>query len=266
MNRVRNRERLAALGFSLSLFLAIGQPLFAMDEAYKSGLDLLQKMDCKRAIVQFTNSINKEPTAKAYAKRGEANYSCGFMSKAMSDYNSAIKLDPKNLDAYYGRSRLYSTKKNFDGAIKDLSKALNISPNYIEALGDRGMLYKEKGNLEAAVDDFSKAVVLGPKHRWPYVQRGLIYMDMNKHDEAIADFEQIVKLDPKNSDSYEMRGKAYEKKGDYKKALEDFSEVIKLSPDYAGGYVCRSRVYEKLEGKDSGNAKADRELAKKHGA
>ena len=47
---------------------------------------------------------------------------------AISAYSEAIRLDPKNVEAYIGRSCVYQGKGDFDRAIADATEAIRLGP------------------------------------------------------------------------------------------------------------------------------------------
>jgi tetratricopeptide (TPR) repeat protein len=52
---------------------------------------------------------------------------------AMSDFNKAIRLDPKNENAHFFRGAAKSELKDYRGAIADHSKVIEINPKYADA-------------------------------------------------------------------------------------------------------------------------------------
>ena len=47
---------------------------------------------------------------------------------AISDYTKAIKINPKDGDAYYGRGYAKEMLKDFNGALSDYTKATKLIP------------------------------------------------------------------------------------------------------------------------------------------
>jgi tetratricopeptide (TPR) repeat protein len=69
-------------------------------------------------------------TTRVYVYRGLANYNLGKYDQAIEDYNAAIKLDPKQAEAYYNLARIYSLKDNHEKALHDLDAAIEINQGY----------------------------------------------------------------------------------------------------------------------------------------
>ena len=54
------------------------------------------------------------------------------------EYSEAIRLDPKNPDAYRGRGVAHGNKGDFDHAIADFNEAIRLKPTDAEAYDFRG--------------------------------------------------------------------------------------------------------------------------------
>jgi tetratricopeptide (TPR) repeat protein len=115
-------------------------------------------------------------------------------STKIAELTEAIRLDPKDVKAYFYRGLLLSAKEDFDAAIADLTEAIRLDP--------------------------TKALL--------YYYRGLNYSSKGDFDAAIADLTEAIRLDPKNANAYYFRGRAYEVKGEDAKAAEDSAEAEKL--------------------------------------
>src|SRR5438105_4683465 len=83
--------------------------------------------------------------------------------KAISEASRAIKLNPRNAEAYNRRGLAYHEDDQDDAAIADYSKAIEINPRYAEAYSNRGAVYNDKGQYDQAIVDCSKAIELNRK-------------------------------------------------------------------------------------------------------
>ena len=59
--------------------------------------------------------------------------------------------------AYYNRGNAYHSKGQYDQAISDFNKALEINPRDVTAYNNRGSAYLEKGLYDKAWEDVHKA-------------------------------------------------------------------------------------------------------------
>src|SRR5436305_1023473 len=83
---------------------------------------------------------------------------------ALGSYNEAIRLDPNNARAYFGRGNVWIEKKQFDPAVADFSEAIRLDPNDPATYFNRGNAWREKKDYEQAIADFSEAIRLDPRN------------------------------------------------------------------------------------------------------
>ena len=97
----------------------------------------------------------------------------GEHDKAIADYTEAIRLDPKDAEAYCNRGLAYGNKGDYDKAIADYTEAIRLNPKYAEAYYNRGMTYASKGEYDKAIADYTEAIRLDPKYAEAYYSRGV---------------------------------------------------------------------------------------------
>ena len=72
---------------------------------------------------------------------------------AISDFNDAIRLDPKYALAYNNRGFAWSVKKDHDKAIADFDEAIRLDPKYAVAYSSRGDAWYNKKNYDKVRTD-----------------------------------------------------------------------------------------------------------------
>src|ERR1044072_4575096 len=119
---------------------------------------------------------------------------------------------------YYNRAIAYRQKNDLDNALSDYNDAVKINPKHARAFNNRGTIYKEKGDLDRAIADFSEAVRLDAKFTAAYFNRGNAYDDKGDVDKALADLEAAIELDPRNAAALTVRGAVWRREGGIHKA------------------------------------------------
>jgi tetratricopeptide (TPR) repeat protein len=117
-----------------------------------------------------------------------------------SRFNQAIRLDPKDADAYYGRGKVWEAKDDLDRAITDYSEAIRLNPKSGHAYVNRGGAWGAKGDLDRAIADFDQAIRLDPKDAQAYYNRGIAREMQRRLRAALADFKMHAQLAPSNPD------------------------------------------------------------------
>jgi tetratricopeptide (TPR) repeat protein len=147
---------------------------------------------------------------------------------------------------HVGRGMAWAAKRELDRAIADFEQAIRINPKDAEAYYSRGLARKLKGDLEAAIADYDQAIQLDAKYANAYVNRGAAWGEKGDLDRAIADFDEAIRLNPKEPQAYYNRGMAREMKRSLREALADFKMHSQLAPSNPDGRKAAARVQKKL--------------------
>src|ERR1044071_6182775 len=143
------------------LATATAAPVLADDWdicAKSSGDDAIAA--CTRAIKSGT--YNGKTLALAYSNRGVEWRAKGELTRAIADYDEAIKADPQQSAAYNNRGIAYAAASDYDKAIADYDEAIKLKPDYASALNNRGLAYFNKGQHQRAIADYDQAIKLEP--------------------------------------------------------------------------------------------------------
>lgn len=77
-------------------------------------------------------------------------------------FDEAVKLNPDNARAYFGRGTAYNELKQNEQAILDYDKAIELIPNYDVSYANRGNSYLGLTQYERAIADYDKAISINP--------------------------------------------------------------------------------------------------------
>jgi tetratricopeptide (TPR) repeat protein len=181
-------------------------------------------------IIQRISHVKRVKSARSYVNLGDAAFVKSDFDKAISDYNEAIRLNPKNATAYLPRGIAYVMKMDLDMAIADFSESIRLNSENATTYFERGSIYDAKGEYDNAIKDFNEALQIDPKNIKALLKRGSAYSKEKELDKAINDYNQVLQLDSTNARAYSSRGVAYRKQGEFDKAFKDFNDGIRLNP------------------------------------
>ena len=85
--------------------------------------------------------------------------------------DSALSLDNTIIDAYYNRGLCYSHLKNYEKALSDFNTTLKMSENHENALINRGIVFANLKQFDNSCKDFKKAHSLGSTLAKPYMDK-----------------------------------------------------------------------------------------------
>jgi len=131
----------------------------------------------------------------------------GELDKALADFDTAIKLDPKHVEAFYNRGLTRSHLKEWDKAVSDFDEAIRLDPNSSITFCDRGNVWANKGEWDKTIADLSEALRLEPKNFRALNNRAAAFTETRQWNRAIQDLDAALKIDPK--DSRALAGRAW---------------------------------------------------------
>ena len=140
--------------------------------------------------------------------------------KALSEYDEAIRLDPKNGMAYCGRGAASTGKGEFDKAIASFDEAIRLDPKIANLpFYKRYRAVAESLRPNARNSKFAEAT-----------KRGSDAFKRGDFDQAIVAWDEAIRVDPNHSEVHRWRGDASLNKREFDKALSEYGEAIRLDP------------------------------------
>lgn len=124
---------------------------------------------CNRALSD--GMLRHSDIAATYVNRGIVRSSGGDLTGAITDYNRAIKINPKLGEAFANRATVYIRQSLFNQALGELDHALSLElaqPALVYF--NRAIVHEHFGDLQQAYRDYSKAVELRPKWQQPQLE------------------------------------------------------------------------------------------------
>jgi tetratricopeptide (TPR) repeat protein len=231
-----NNSRLALTDFNKAIELNPSN----IDAHLNRDILYLQQGDIDSAMADLNVVISLEPSSKAYNILGTAFEFKGDFNNAISEYSTAIEMDPENAAAYFNRGNLYSKHHYLDKALADADKAITLNPQFASPYNTQGNVYQEKGMTDEAILAYTKSIELHDDETYgDYYNRGTMYLKKGEFDLAIKDYDQSIKLNPQYASSYGNRCNTYLSKENFDHAISDCNQAIKLNPNESSFYSTR---------------------------
>jgi tetratricopeptide (TPR) repeat protein len=153
--------------------------------------------DYSEAIALLSQLIHRYPdNAIDFNNRGLMYFESGEADKALSDYNTALKINPNLASAYNNRANYYAACGQLAVAIADYDQALDLNPSHVRAWINRGITLRDLGRYEQAIDNFDIGLLLGQLEGHIYAERGRTYHLRGDWNCAIADYQRALTLLP----------------------------------------------------------------------
>ncbi|AFY73422.1 tetratricopeptide repeat protein [Synechococcus sp. PCC 7502] len=119
---------------------------------------IFQTLYAQKQIDLASSKLQTNPQdISYYLIRGHAYAQIGNSTKALADFNQALKLKPQNAAIFLSRGQFYLDNKNYSQALADSNQAIKLQPKSSEAYYFRSEVYKQLGDMLKADADAKKA-------------------------------------------------------------------------------------------------------------
>jgi len=173
----------------------------------------------------------KEPQdAPSFALRALAWWEKKDFDKAISDCDSAVRLDPRDAFSFCVRSWCWSEKEEYDKAIDDLTEAIRIDSKTANYFSFRAGCWVAKKEFDKAIEDCTQALKIDPTSEFAMVSRAACWVHKKEWDRAISDYSGAIEADPKDAGNFNCRGICWRNKGTCGEALYDFLQASIIDP------------------------------------
>jgi serine/threonine protein kinase/lipoprotein NlpI len=216
------------------------------NEIYRRANELRERGNFRGAIEEYNDAIRLDPKfVNAYTNRGLSYHRLGQGDRAFDDYSAAIRLDPNSKGAsvpYLNRAIIWRERLNTERAFEDIDNSLRLDPQFALAHNTRGNLFLDRREYDRAIASYSEAISLDPKYAVAYANRGTAHVSNRNPQRGIEDFSSALRLDPRNINALVGRGGAYETLNQPDRALSDFNEALRYDRVNVNAYLGRGRA------------------------
>lgn len=163
-----------------------------------------------QAQEEFTKSIERGPdVATAYVNRGFVLHDQRQGAAAASDFNAALKVDPKNGEAHLGLAYADLDLHRARAALEQAKIAEKEMGDSVALHLIRGTAYGSEGLLKRAVEEFRIASKNDPSDAKIHIAISDALYDLREYQEAINDLEESDRLAPGNGLVYAELARCY---------------------------------------------------------
>ncbi|WP_457600129.1 tetratricopeptide repeat protein [Hydrogenivirga sp.] len=120
----------------------------------------------------------------------------GDIDKAIELYKQSIDIQP-TAKAYTFLGWAYSMKKDYEKAIEYCKRAIEIDPDFGNPYNDIGAYLIEQGKFEEAIPWLKQAALAKnyePRH-FPHINLARAYMAMGKLYDALREAEEAIRIE-----------------------------------------------------------------------
>ncbi|XP_071495128.1 uncharacterized protein [Diadema antillarum] len=188
----------------------------------------LQMSDPYAALLDMNTALRIAKTAELFVNRGVVNQFLQDHESAMTDYQAAIRKDPKYALAFFNAANLYFSNRQFIQALQFYDKTLELNPSDESALLNRAITKVLMRDARGALEDFFEAVKLSPFSAHLYFNRGNLYTSLKRYQLAENDYSEALNLQPDDPLVYKRRAEVRGKLGKRGEAIQDYKRAIEI--------------------------------------
>jgi len=172
--------------------------------------------------------------ATKYFERANKFVEAGSLPRAKLEYEKAIKLYPRYLDAFYNLGVVCEKLGQKGGAIDQYKRYLEIKPDDADVWNQIGVLYDETGSKKEARNAYQKALAVNPKYGRAHHNLGVLLKEAGDLKGAEQHLATFVKLEDEagrpNGDAYYSLGILYLQESRNKDAKLLLQKAIDTDP------------------------------------
>lgn len=171
------------------------------------------------------------------AGAGDVNASLGNLyrlsgqyDKAVIEFERAIALNNRNVDAYDGLADTYLRQNRLDAAERAYQQVIDLQPGYWRGHLEMGNFLFDTGRIQEAVELFTYVVSVTPDNATGYLNLGSAYAMLGHFENADAAWRKSIDLEPRTS-AFMNVGYSYFLLGRFDDSAEMYQQACKLAPE-----------------------------------
>ncbi|HET9101652.1 MAG TPA: tetratricopeptide repeat protein, partial [Acidobacteriaceae bacterium] len=180
---------------------------------------------------------------------GYAHKYYGQRELAMKDFTEALKRDSKVVTAYVNRGYLFNDLHKPDDAAADFESALKLDPRNGTAHLGLAFADLERNHSQAALHNSELAEKELGDSQPIHMIRATAYGREGRLTKAAGEYRAALKFTPNDGAIYRALANIWFAQGRYHQAVDELQTAQKLSPNDAAIYALLARTYAHLQDK-----------------
>ena len=171
--------------------------------------------------------------------------------EAIDEIDKAIKLDPKNIDLYFSKSKILYENGEYKQVLDFLDKMVLEFPQEEKNIKVKiAYVLKEMKNAKAGLDIINELLEKYPEDNDLLNYKAFWLQFLNRKEESIEIIQKLIARVPDNATYHDTYGEILMFFKEYEKAIEEFLKTIKIGRD--DWYVYQTNIklgicYKELE-------------------
>ena len=140
--------------------------------------------------------IDQNPNiAEGYASRGLYHYGQKEFQKALTDFQSAARLEPSSIDYKFNLALALEKNEKLSLAELQLLEVIELDPSHSAAYFNLANIQYKSAKYEEAISYYTIAHHYNPQNIYILYNRALAYFNNDQVKEACADMKEVLQVD-----------------------------------------------------------------------
>lgn len=213
-------------------------------QSYEMGLTAESNEDLDVAVGHYGKAIRLSPVnIDFFMARAQCRELQGDDIGALIDYETVVRIDPFNPNAYFKRAWLYYRLKRYSAAVEDFSRVIHDD----NVLGTTTFLFTGVEYNEGGHTEMTGVTTVDRLKPDAYNGRALSLAKLEDYEAAYEDYNHAIKINTEEPNYYVNRGLLSKELGDMDKAQEDFNHALQLFPGHKAALYNLSLIVGKAQ-------------------
>lgn len=177
---------------------------------------------------------------------GDIFYQEGRLAEAIEEYQSALQLDPANINVHNSLGVCQAVMQDFDAARISFETATWLDPEEVLAVYNLGLVHLLTGVQDKALDCFLKAFEINGSIFEVALQTGRLYLEINRPDSALAFLKKATEIKPESGSAFRWLGDCHLAMDQLEEACRAYQAAAKNAPNDAAALSALGYLFDRL--------------------
>ncbi|TAE61578.1 MAG: tetratricopeptide repeat protein [Nostocales cyanobacterium] len=168
------------------------------------------------------------PRLKELLEQGRRLVDTGDYNGAISVYQEAARLDPRNARIHSGIGYLYAQQNNFKSALDSYRRAIAIDGNNSDFYYAIGYIKGNLGDTNGAKEAYRRSIQLNRGNFNAYLGLGVTQTALGDYESAMWAYEKAIEINKNNPQIYELMGSMFKKRQQTQQASNVLRKALSL--------------------------------------
>lgn len=176
---------------------------------------------------------------------------------SQDSYSAMTRLDPNSWHVHKVQAEIYVSEERYADAVTEYQKAISLEPRNSDLYDALGNTYRKTSQLDLAEKTYRQEMNLNPNNPIAMYNVGSIAIERGQPQQGIALLQKVTKIYANSALPYYYLGRGLSQLGRNQEAVGNFNRVLAENPSLdleQHTYYELSRLYRKLQRTDDAKA------------